>query len=1103
MTLKFTLFGPPRIELDGRPLHIKRRKALALLVYLAQTGRPHSRDALATLFYPEHSQSRARAYFRRDLGVVNSQLVGGWIEADSETAALGQMNEVWIDTAEFRRAAMTSDDEQDLTQLTAATDLYVDDFLAGFSLPDCPEFDEWQFFESENYRQSLVATLKRIISAHENRAAYDQAIPLARRQINLDPINESTQRQLMRLYALSGQQSAALRQYEMMAALLQEELGVAPAAETVNLYEAIKERRLVPKPAQLHPESVIQRPLPTFLTTAENSNSFVGRERELSALQAALESAQAGRGQCRFVIGEAGRGKSMLLQTFARQAHQNDARLSIARGFCNAITGFGDPYRPFREILEMLTGDDNAWGKQLKALASQSQAEIDQAQIVAQYTANLKAIAQKRPLLLIIEDLHWVDVASSGLLFHLSRELADSAILLVGTYRPEEIPSRQSGGSGHPMSGILSELKRTHGDIWLDLGQQTAGEGREFVNAFLDLEPNHFGEEFRIAVFERTSGHALFTAELLRSMQERGDLQQDETGFWVEGPTVDWQTVPIKVEGVIEKRIERLDGELQAILNIASVEGEVFTAEIVAAVIEKEERPLALTLSRELDKSHHLITAQEVKWLTPGQARLSIYRFQHQLFQDYLYHRLDDIERGYLHQAVGEAMEQLYQQQLKAVAAQLAYHFQKAGIVSKAIPYAELACESAVGVHAYNEAVIHISQAVEMAEKAAADADHIAALYIRLGSLLLITKGDGAPEVGRAYQRAYDLAVQLGQTKRQFEALRGLALFQRHRMETDIADRLTREMCALSQQLDDPALIIESSFALGSQSFFSGNHQEAQINLQRSINTYNPDEHHLHDQDPGVASLAYAAINDWMLGYPDKGLAHYTRAIDLATDIEHAYSLTMAHNWASWTSIFRREPKRVLKHAEAAILLSEKHNFPLFQAIGKCHYGWALAQMGQGVEAVVKMEQGLADAVVAWGSDLGAPPFLALLAEIYGRLNQPQKAQTSLDSAFNLIDQIKGHSWAESELYRLRGKLSLTAEDDLTVESDLQQALHIARTQSANSLALRAAIDLARFWHSRSKQREARRVLAEIYNTFTEGFETADLQDAKSLLDSF
>src|SRR5262249_38199517 len=295
----------------------------------------------------------------------------------------------------------------------------------------------------------------------------------------------------------------------------------------------------------------------------------------------------------------------------------------------------------------------------------------------AQYSAALSAIARERPLLLILEDLHWVDSASSDLLVHLSREASHNRKLILGTYRPDEVAVSR-GETHHPLAEMLSELKRSHGDIWLDLGELGAADGRRFVEAYLDTQPNRLGPAFREALFHRTGGHALFTVELARELHERGDVRQDADGQWTQGPTIDWNVLPARVEGVIEKRMQRLEQELRTILTIASVEGETFTAEVVARVQQVQERGLVQRVSGELDKQHRVVVAHMLAWL--GTQRLSFYRFRHQLFQQYVYHSLTEIERAYLHEAVGSVLEALYGEQTEQVAVQLARHFDEAGL---------------------------------------------------------------------------------------------------------------------------------------------------------------------------------------------------------------------------------------------------------------------------------------------------------------------------------------------------------------------------------------------------------------------------------------
>ena len=206
-----------------------------------------------------------------------------------------------------------------------------------------------------------------------------------------------------------------------------------------------------------------------------------------------------------------------------------------------------------------------------------------------QVTNLFRALAQEEPLLLILNDLQWVDAASAALLFHLGRRLAGSRILIAGAYRPEEIAPRPANPRDprtipHPLRKVLAELQRQFGDVLLDLAAAQEPEGRHFVDSLLDAEPNHLGESFRSALFAHTGGHPLFTVELLRAMQEREDLIQDDGGAWLEGRTLDWDTLPPRVEGIVHARIGRLDNDLRDLLSVASVEGEAFTAQVVARV---------------------------------------------------------------------------------------------------------------------------------------------------------------------------------------------------------------------------------------------------------------------------------------------------------------------------------------------------------------------------------------------------------------------------------------------------------------------------------------------------------------------------------------
>ena len=250
--LALYLLGPPRFERNDRPVELRSRKVVALMAYLTVTGRDHSRDALATLLWPEHDQSRARASLRRALSTIKKELGPDWLEVDRESAGLNRDAEVWLDVELFRKRLaacgthghrMEEVCQDCLPLLTDAVEFYREDFLAGFTLRDSPAFDEWQYFQSQDLRAELASALERLARALDSQNEQQPAIAYARRWLALDPLHEPAHRCLMALYLRSDQRAAALRQYAECERILQEELGVPPEEETTRLYQAIKEHR--------------------------------------------------------------------------------------------------------------------------------------------------------------------------------------------------------------------------------------------------------------------------------------------------------------------------------------------------------------------------------------------------------------------------------------------------------------------------------------------------------------------------------------------------------------------------------------------------------------------------------------------------------------------------------------------------------------------------------------------------------------------------------------------------------------------------------------------------------------------------------------------
>ena len=729
---------------------------------------------------------------------------------------------------------------------------------------------------------------------------------------------------------------------------------------------------------------------------------------------------------------------------------------------------------------------------------------LRQDRLFSQVTAFLKAIAAERPLLLILEDLHYADATTISLFFHLSREIRDCPILLLGTYRPEEIVIGWGEGK-HPLTNIVGELKRQQGDIWLDLGETTTAEGRAFVDAFLDSEPNRLDENFRSALFEHTGGHALFTVELLRAMQERGDLLQDVDGRWLAGEMVDWHTLPAKVEGVIEQRLNRLDAGLQSALAIASVEGETFNAEVVARVQKGEESQLVRRLSREVEKLHRLVQAEALAWA--GSQRLSRYRFRHQLFQQYLYQGLDEMERAYLHEDVGRALEELYGPEAEQVAARLAWHFERAGLAEQAIDYLIQAARQAVRLGANDQVVEHCTRGMALLETlsdAAKKTEQELALQILQGNVFVATKGYGSPEVKMTFSRAHELCRQVGQTPQLSQVLFGLWGYYFHQAEHRTALDLGERALRLAQQQPEPGPLMNAHRLLGVTLFYLGEFAASFDHMEYVLKTYDPAQHgtlgFMYGSDPCLSALSYAAMSLMYMGYPDRALAYSQRSIQLARELGYPFALAFSLLHVLWLHTLHENALGVLEHAEEQITLAGEHGFPIHLAIATYHQQWAHGISGEAAESIPRMLR----AIAAWeatGAQCGKAAILTGLAMVCLEAGQTEDGLAYSAEAIDLCHRT-GERYDEATQYWVRGELlGQQGASDQEVEADFKQAIDVARQLNARLSELRATIRLCRLGLRQGKKEEARQALAEIYGWFTEGFDSPVLLAARQLLE--
>jgi predicted ATPase len=572
--------------------------------------------------------------------------------------------------------------------------------------------------------------------------------------------------------------------------------------------------------------------------------------------------------------------------------------------------------------------------------------------------------------------------------------------------------------------------------------------------------------------------------------------------------------VPESLRQLIEKQLERLPLEEQRVLEAASVAGGEFSTAVIAAGIDEKVEQVE-ERCEELARRGQFLRPQGTVTF-PDRTVTGRYSFLHALYQKVLYERLTAARRLRLHRRIGESEEALYRDRVGEVAAELALHFERGQDYGRAVQYLGEAAENALRRYAHREAIDHLTKGLELLKTLPDTPERTnqeLRLQIPLGASLIATKGYAAVEVEKAYARARELCQQLGETPHIFSVLHGLYRFYLVRTELQTARELAEQMLRLAQSVQDPALLLEAHFALGNTLFFLGEFAPAQAHLEEGTALYNPQQHRVHAfrvvQDPGVACLSYAALALWFLGSPDQALKRSDKALTLARELSHPFSLAFALDLAAWLHQCCQDGQATQKRAGELVTLANEQGFPYWSAMGTTLHAWALAEQGRGEEGIAQMRQGMA-AGRATGAELGQPYYLALLAAAYGKVGQAKEGLTMLAEALAAVNN-SGERWWETEMYRLKGKLLLTQGDkrqrakgktDKEAEACFHQAVDIARRQGAKSLELRAVMSLSRLWQKQGKETQARQMLAEIYGWFTEGFDTADLQEARVLLEA-
>jgi predicted ATPase len=464
--------------------------------------------------------------------------------------------------------------------------------------------------------------------------------------------------------------------------------------------------------------------------------------------------------------------------------------------------------------------------------------------------------------------------------------------------------------------------------------------------------------------------------------------------------------------------------------------------------------------------------------------------------------------RQQVHQQVAQVLEAQFPETVTTQPERVAQHYTEAGRTEQAIPYWQRAGPQALQRSANPEAVRHLSTGLALLAtlpNTLARAQQELDLQLALGPALMATKGYATPEVEQTYARARVLCAQVGDTLQLVPTLRGLWRFYHNQGALQTAWELGEQLYRLAQHSSAPTHLLAAHDALGTTLFFLGEYAAARPHLEQGIALTDPTAQRAlvlhHGVAPGLRCLAVAALTLWCLGYPAQAVRRCQEALTMAQELAHPYSLAMAQQYATFLAHRRRDVPAVQAQAGALLSLATAQGFPLFVGYGTCWQGWALAMQGQGEGDLAQMRQGLA-VLLATGQTVARPLWLILLAEAAWHTGEVAEGLRLLTEVLT-VPEASQQGDLLAEIYRLQGAwLLLQATPDAAqAEAYFQQALAIARRQQARSWELRAAVSLSRLWQQQRKRVEAYDLLAPIYGWFTEGFDTADLQEAKALLE--
>lgn len=818
---------------------------------------------------------------------------------------------------------------------------------------------------------------------------------------------------------------------------------------------------------------------------AEGLSGLLGREEELATGLRLWNQARAGISQLLLIEGDAGIGKSRLVRSLKENLAGKATCLD-----CHCSPNHQDtPLYPLIEILTRLFDIDREAPSQKLGALEKKIAPHCSSEEVLPFLAPLLSVpvpdawpklspecqrqkieelalfalyqlSRSTPILLVLEDAHWCDPSTIELLGRIAEKLDRMSALVVVTFRPE----------------FKALWKASHANF-IRLGKLHC---RHIHDLVVKIAGRELPAELLREIEVKSDGVPLWIEELTRMALELGWRKETPLTF------------PSSIQAYLTTRLSRM-GEERELAQIAAAVGRKCHYRLLCALWPSGEKSLQKQLSC-------LVQIQVLE--RQGDIPDATYAFKHSLVRDAVYQSSLKVKRTEYHRRIAEALESDFPEMCEKSPELLAFHFTEAGVVAKALDYRQKAAAKAISTSSCEEAIGHLTQAVELLDVFdPANIRRKLALQSLLGTVLLSSRGYASDQVEHLYSRMWALCQKSGTTAQYPSVIWGLWAYYLTRSRLEIAEKLSEKLLSMAQTDGDADMAEEGRIMTGITSFWQAklNRAHDQLQIVEAILKRRTFQAFPDGQHPGGVGSGACSWCLWLQGYPDQALRLSQECLRVARTIAHPFNLAFVLNSCVWLHQFRGEARVVQRYAEELSLLSTEQHFTLWAAMADILHGWALAAQNRPAQGLGEISRGMEN-YRATGAALGYPYYLALLAEAFWKNGETGQALSTLDVALAAIEK-SGESWWKPAIHSLQGEL-LSVGNQEEARIYFQKALDLARAENAKSLELRAAVGLARLPGQPGEKNAGMRLLQDVYRCFTEGYATLDFKQARSLLDA-